>query len=104
MDSVINAIERRFNDMKITISRPFTINAILQITLGRVLKAVIVFKGLIVEWVLVRGYNESLDLWTESRYQVFRKVTESSLAAMLHFSSPILPELAINSFMVRNKI
>lgn len=100
VDSVINAIERRFNDMKINISRPFTINAILQITLGRVLKAVVVCKGLVIEWVLVRGYTESLDLWTESRYKVFRKVTESSLAAMLHFSSPTFPELAINSFMV----
>lgn len=53
-----------------------------------------------IEWVVVKGYGESLELWTESRHKVFRKVTENAHAAMLHFYSPTLPELAVRSFMV----
>ena len=29
-----------------------------QLTLGRTMKAVVVLRGLIIEWVLVKGYNE----------------------------------------------
>lgn len=86
--------------MQVTVSRPFATNAVLQITLGRVLKAVIALKGLMIEWVIVRGYMETFDLWTESRHKVFRKITENSQAAMLHFYSPAMPELAVKSFMV----
>jgi mediator of RNA polymerase II transcription subunit 27 len=57
-----------------------------------------------IEWVVVKGHGETLDLWTESRHKVFRKVTENAHAAMLHFSSPTLPELAVRSFMVRYMI
>lgn len=103
MDSVIGTIDRLFPDMTVNISRPFATNAVLQITLGRVLKAVVAFKGLMIESVVVRGYMESLDLWSESRHKVFRKVTENSHAAMLHFYSPTLPELAVKSFMVSHK-
>jgi hypothetical protein len=57
-----------------------------------------------IEWVVVKGHGETLDLWTESRHKVFRKVTENAHAAMLHFSSPTLPELAVRSFMVRSVV
>ncbi|XP_071446097.1 mediator of RNA polymerase II transcription subunit 27 [Hetaerina americana] len=112
VDSVIATIDRLFSDMHVKVSRPFATNAVLQITLGRILKAVVAFKGLMIEWVLVKGHNEEfstevggggvggqLDLWSESRYCVFRKVTENANAAMLHFYSPTLPELAVRSFM-----
>ncbi|PSN37167.1 Mediator of RNA polymerase II transcription subunit 27 [Blattella germanica] len=99
VDNVINTIDRLFADMSVTITRPFATNALLQISLGRVLKAVVAFKGLMIEWVVVKGHGETLDLWTESRHKVFRKVTENAHAAMLHFSSPNLPELAVRSFM-----
>ncbi|KAF4523960.1 hypothetical protein B566_EDAN012433 [Ephemera danica] len=106
VDSVIATVDRLFGDMSVTVSRPYATNAVLQITLGRILKAVVAFKGLMIEWVLVKGFNEEftnengqLDLWTESRYQVFRKLTENANAAMLHFYSPTLPELAVRSFM-----
>lgn len=99
VDTVINTIDRLFSDMNVTITRPFATNALLQISLGRILKAVIAFKGLMIEWVVVKGHGETLDLWTESRHKVFRKVTENAHAAMLHFSSPTLPELAVRSFM-----
>lgn len=99
VDNVIATIDRLFPDMTVSVSRPFATNAVLQITLGRIMKALIAFKGLMIEWVVVKGYSETLDLWTESRHKVFRKVTENTHAAMLHFYSPTLPELAVRSFM-----
>ncbi len=43
--------------------------------LGRILTAVLLFKGLMIEWVIVRGFRENTgkpapDVWTESTYQV----------------------------------
>ncbi|CAG2055422.1 unnamed protein product [Timema podura] len=99
VDNVIQTIDRLYTDMNVTVSRPFASNAVLQITLGRIMKAVVAFKGLMIEWVVVKGFTETLDLWTESRHKVFRKVTENAHAAMLHFYSPTLPELAVRSFM-----
>lgn len=77
-------------------------SAFIQITLGRVLKAVLIFKGVMIEWVTVKGYDETFneDLWAESRYQVFRRVQDHTHAAMLHFYSPTLPDLAVKFFMV----
>lgn len=68
------------------------------------MKAIIAFKGLMIEWVVVKDRSESNDLWTESRYKVFRKVTENCHAAMCHFHSPMMPDLAVRSFMVSNNI
>lgn len=101
VDSLIATFDRLFSDMTVSVSRPFASNAVLHVTLGHVLKGVIAFKGLMIEWVVVKGYGETMDLWTESRHKVFRKVTENAHAAMLHFYSPTLPELAVRSFMVR---
>lgn len=71
--------------------------------MGRVLKAALIFKGIMIEWVTVKGFDESFDdvddLWSESRHKVFRKVQDHTLSAMLHFYSPTLPELAVRSFM-----
>ena len=79
----------------------------LQVTLERILKAVLIFKGLMIEWVVVKGYCEDsfkvdgqLDVWTESSHQVFKRITENANAAMLNFQSPLYPELAVQSFMV----
>ncbi|EFN77798.1 Mediator of RNA polymerase II transcription subunit 27 [Harpegnathos saltator] len=99
VDNMISMLERMFNDLTVTVSRPSASNAVLHVTLGQVLQAVIAFKGLMIEWVVVKGLGETMDLWTESRYKVFRKVTENANAAMLHFYSPTLPELAVRSFM-----
>ncbi|KAI5700857.1 hypothetical protein M8J75_003578 [Diaphorina citri] len=85
--------------MNVTVSRPFASNAVLHVTLGRILQAVIALKGLMIEYIVVKGYGETMDLWTESRHHVFRKITEHAHSAMLHFYSPALPELAVRSFM-----
>lgn len=84
------------------------VDFIIQISLCRVLKAALVFKGIMIEWVTVKGFDESFeeidDLWSESRYKVFRKVQDHTHSAMLHFFSPALPELAVRSFLVRPTI
>lgn len=97
---MLSTVERQFSDMTVSVSRPFASNAVLHVTLGHVLKALIAFKGLMIERVVIKGYGETMDLWTESRHKVFRKVTENAHAAMLHFHSLALPELAVRSFMV----
>ncbi|KAL1456617.1 hypothetical protein WDU94_001334 [Cyamophila willieti] len=99
VDTMIASIDRLYQDMSVTVSRPFASNAVLHVTLGRILQAVIALKGLMIEWVVVKGYGETMDLWTESRHRVFRKITEHAHSAMLHFFSPALPELAVRSFM-----
>lgn len=99
VDNVINSIDRLFPDLNLSFSRPFHTNVVLQVSLGQVLQAAVAFRGLMIEWVVVKGYGESLDLWTESRHKVFRKLTENAHAAMLHFYSPTLPDLAVRSFM-----
>lgn len=99
VENLISSIDRLFPDVTITTTRPFVPNPVIQTSLGRVLKAIIAFKGLMIEWVVVKAHSESNDLWTESRYKVFRKVTENCHAAMCHFNSPMMPELAVRSFM-----
>ena len=119
------------DNLKIEISRPNGSSTFLQITLGKTMKGIVVLKRLMVEWVVVKAATEDLlteegkiDMWGESRYKVFRKVTENANAAMLHFYSPgktfyteiyvllnadkltfstdlkAYPELAIRSFLV----
>ena len=102
VDNLIGSIHS--NNMSLKIYRPFATNAILHITLMRVLKGAVILKGLLIEWVTVKGFDESLDTvdehWSESKYLVFRKVQDHAHSAMLHFFSPTLPELAIRSFIV----
>ena len=105
---MINNLSRSLMDnLKIEISRPNGSSTFLQITLGKTMKGIVVLKRLMVEWVVVKAATEDLltedgkiDMWGESRYKVFRKVTENANAAMLHFYSPAYPELAIRSFLV----
>lgn len=99
VDRLIAGICKRFKDMAITVSRPIGASAVLHVQLGNTLHGVIVMKGLLIEWVVVKGHGESLSLWTESRHSVFRKVTENANAGMLHFHSPTLPDLGVKSFM-----
>lgn len=108
IDNVINSLCRSLGDnMKIETFRPYGSSTVLQITLGKIMKGIVVLKRLMVEWVVVKGATEDLmtedgkiDMWGESRYKVFKKVTENANAAMLHFYSPAYPDLAIRSFLV----
>lgn len=81
---------RNFENMSFSIVRPngSNLKAIVHITLARVLKAVLVLKGLVIEWVVIRGFNEEgtgdseTDVWRESDFEVFRKITENANAGM----------------------
>lgn len=111
LDALINQIGNTYPDMKIRITRPngTKSTAIVEVTLDRLLTASLIFKGLMIEWVMVRGFAEPVnskdtrndgtpDVWTESRYLVFRRITDNANAAMLNFQSPNYPELAAKSF------
>ncbi|XP_035218737.1 mediator of RNA polymerase II transcription subunit 27-like [Stegodyphus dumicola] len=106
VDAVTSQLSRLFSDMQIQVLRPCGSSTVLLISLARTLKALVILRGLIIEWVVVKGYNEDfytendkLDMWSGSRYKVFQKVTDHANAAMLHFYSPHLPDLAVRSFM-----
>ncbi|XP_075735541.1 mediator of RNA polymerase II transcription subunit 27 isoform X3 [Rhipicephalus microplus] len=106
VDAFISSLQRQFVDMSIEILRPCGNSAVLKITLSRTMRALVCLRGLIIEWVLVKAFNEDfytdddqLDMWSKSRYRVFHKVTEHANAAMLHFFSPQLPDLAVKSFL-----
>lgn len=84
------------------VTRPFGSNGVIILNIGRVFKAAIICKGLVMEWVTIKGWDESLeleDLWTESRYQVFQKVQDHCHVAMLHFFSTTLPHVAVKCYM-----
>ena len=69
-------MNKKFSDMKLTITRPedTKLNAIVEVSLDRVLRGVVIFKGMMIEWVVVKGWDEELvksdsqpDIWGESR-------------------------------------
>eukprot|EP00095_Tigriopus_kingsejongensis_P009055 maker-scaffold308_size214241-snap-gene-1.33 protein:Tk09055 transcript:maker-scaffold308_size214241-snap-gene-1.33-mRNA-1 annotation:"mediator of rna polymerase ii transcription subunit 27" len=108
LNDLINQLGRMYPDMTYSITRPNGTkhNALVEVTLERILKAILIFKGLMIEWVIVKGFHEestkpdgSLDVWSDSHYQVFRRITENANAAMLNFQSPLYPDLAVKSFM-----
>lgn len=110
-------------------SQPFGSSiGVFQVNVNRVLKAILIMRGVIVEAVIVKAYHESfaskatvkgssasllaeqsgspfvssdedLDLWTESKYAVFRRLTHQANAAVLHFQYPSMPELALKTFL-----
>ncbi len=106
VDNAIAQIGRPFSDMNFQVIRPngSTLKAIVHVTLGRVLRATLVLKGLVIEWVVVKGCNEELgdaesEIWNESDYLVFRKLTENANAAMLNYNYPMYPEFSLKSFI-----
>jgi len=92
-----------FPNTQIKLYSQFANSAIIHIQIGRTLKAAIILKGFIIEWVTVKGFDESLenidDHWAESRHEVFRKVQDHAHQAMLHFFSPTLLDVATRSFI-----
>lgn len=119
-----------------TYSQPFGVSTgVFQISVNRVLKAILVMRGIVIDAVIVKAYHESfaskatrnggssaallaaeaggspfvdpdddIDLWSESKYAVFRKLTHHANAAVLHFQYPTFPEIAVKSFLVSNHI
>lgn len=131
--SVLEACLKMCDFMEGTYSQPFGISTgVLQLTVNRVLKAILVMRGIMIDAVIVKAYHESfamkasskgaggvipaaslagldkpfveadddIDLWSESKYSVFRKLTHHANAAVLHFQYPTYPEIAVRSFLV----
>jgi len=119
VDELVADLSRHFkNAMTIKLSRPLGNPALLHITLARTLKAFVILRGLIIEWVNVIGFGElqasdfevggssdatnvSLDtVWIKSRHHVFKRISEHAAAAMIHFYLPNNPGLALRSFLM----
>ncbi|KAG8192034.1 hypothetical protein JTE90_025300 [Oedothorax gibbosus] len=106
IDNTTAQLMRIFPDLQLQITKPFGASTVMIITVARTLKALIMLRGLVIDWVVVKGFeekfsmeNNELDMWSGSRFLVFQKITEHANAAMLHFYSPTLPEIAIRSFL-----
>ncbi|XP_029533344.1 mediator of RNA polymerase II transcription subunit 27 isoform X1 [Oncorhynchus nerka] len=106
VDDVISRIGRMFPDMSIELFRPNGTSAVLLVTLGKVLKTIVVMRSLFIDRTIVRGFNENvysedgkLDIWSKSNYQVFQKVTDHATTALLHYQLPQMPDVVVRSFM-----
>lgn len=58
---------------------------VIQMTQGKVFKAAIALRGTNIEWIVVKAFNEKLhtengelDMCGQSKYEVFRKITEQA--------------------------
>jgi len=118
IDQFVTELSHNFkNNMTIKLSRPLGNPALLNISLARTLKAYVILRGLIIEWVNILGFGEmqandfdvgegdndnvSLDtVWTKSKHHVFKRISEHAAAAMIHFYLPNNPELALRSFLM----
>ncbi|ELK07305.1 Mediator of RNA polymerase II transcription subunit 27 [Pteropus alecto] len=106
VDDVISRIDRMFPEMSIHLSRPNGTSAMLLVTLGKVLKVIVVMRSLFIDRTIVKGYSENvytedgkLDIWSKSNYQVFQKVTDHATTALLHYQLPQMPDVVVRSFM-----
>ncbi|XP_039718852.1 mediator of RNA polymerase II transcription subunit 27 isoform X4 [Pteropus medius] len=77
-----------------------------KVTLGKVLKVIVVMRSLFIDRTIVKGYSENvytedgkLDIWSKSNYQVFQKVTDHATTALLHYQLPQMPDVVVRSFM-----
>lgn len=103
---------------------------VIQIGVNRVIKGIIVMRGIMIDNVIAKAYHESfvmkksssnkspapffvenaggspfvdadddIDLWSDSKYSVFKKLTHHANAAILHFQYPTYPEIAVSTFL-----
>uniref|UniRef100_A0A8C7DZP5 Mediator complex subunit 27 n=1 Tax=Naja naja TaxID=35670 RepID=A0A8C7DZP5_NAJNA len=77
-----------------------------KVTLGKVLKVIVVMRSLFIDRTIVKGFHENvytedgkLDIWSKSSYQVFQKVTDHATTALLHYQLPQMPDVVVRSFM-----
>ncbi|KAL4228021.1 Mediator of RNA polymerase II transcription subunit 27 [Mactra antiquata] len=105
VEACIARLTQKVPDISMKITHPLGSHAVLQLTLGRILKAQLALRGLIIERVNVRGLTETnldesqMELWSRSKYDVFQKVTESATAAVLHFYFPHNAEMSLYTFL-----
>lgn len=107
VETAINTFNKSLG-LKIEFDHSFGEPSVLKVTLDRVLKAAVLLRGFVIEWVNVKGINEEfldledrVDIWSESKCEVFRKVTEHMNSAMLFFNAlNASSEIALRTFLV----
>uniref|UniRef100_H9G4E4 Uncharacterized protein n=1 Tax=Anolis carolinensis TaxID=28377 RepID=H9G4E4_ANOCA len=101
VDDVISRIDRMFPEMSIHLSRPNGTSAMLLVTLGKVLKVIVVMRSLFIDRTIVKGFHENV--YTEdgkvSTVSSFVVVTDHATTALLHYQLPQMPDVVVRSFM-----
>ncbi|CAB1321581.1 unnamed protein product [Coregonus sp. 'balchen'] len=64
----------------------------IKVTLGKVLKTIVVMRSLFIDRTIVRGFNENV-------YSEDGKVTDHATTALLHYQLPQMPDVVVRSFM-----
>lgn len=109
VDAIIQQFLRYSPDLKVTYSRPFGSPLVLEVTCGRTMKAIVLLRGIAVEWTLVKAFHEDFntengkgfDLWSSSRYLVFRKITQHAKAVALQYGVQVSPgDFPLRPFLV----
>nr|XP_029493106.1 mediator of RNA polymerase II transcription subunit 27 isoform X3 [Oncorhynchus nerka] len=77
VDDVISRIGRMFPDMSIELFRPNGTSAVLLVTLGKVLKAIVVMRSLFIDRTIVRGFSENV--YSEDGKQQEQQAEPSSI-------------------------
>uniref|UniRef100_A0A8C1M042 Mediator complex subunit 27 n=2 Tax=Cyprinus carpio TaxID=7962 RepID=A0A8C1M042_CYPCA len=102
VDDVISRIGRMFPDMSIELFRPNGTSAVLLVTLGKVLKAIVVMRSLFIDRTIVRGYHENVyseDGKVKHIITLHVQVTDHATTALLHYQLPQMPDVVVRSFM-----
>uniref|UniRef100_A0A673MKU9 Mediator of RNA polymerase II transcription subunit 27 n=1 Tax=Sinocyclocheilus rhinocerous TaxID=307959 RepID=A0A673MKU9_9TELE len=102
VDDVISRIGRMFPDMSIELFRPNGTSAVLLVTLGKVLKAIVVMRSLFIDRTIVRGYHENVyseDGKVKHFISLHVQVTDHATTALLHYQLPQMPDVVVRSFM-----
>lgn len=71
IDCFISTLQRTF-EMSFDVVRPFGVFTVLKIVLDRTLKAAIVLRGFVIEWVLIKAFDETFEtnnLGSVARYE-----------------------------------
>jgi len=94
------SLEHKHQDTKLDYYRPLGDSTVLVLTIEKMMKVIIVFRGLLPERILAKGFAEStsldngqVDIWSGSKHKVFQLVSQHAQSAMLHFNNPLCPDL-----------
>ncbi|KAK3739592.1 hypothetical protein QZH41_011217, partial [Actinostola sp. cb2023] len=103
LDKVIQLLRQKHSNLRILLFR-VSGALLLEVTVPKTFKAMVVLKGFGIDQVIVRGVNETLndqkeDMWTPSKYAVYQKLTDYASSAFLHYSTTGDPVVQIVNFM-----
>uniref|UniRef100_A0A3B3X7V1 Mediator complex subunit 27 n=1 Tax=Poecilia mexicana TaxID=48701 RepID=A0A3B3X7V1_9TELE len=98
VDDVISRVGRMFPDMTIELFRPNGTSAVLLVTLGKVLKAIVVMRSLFIDRTVVRGFNENV-YSEDGKVRLTWAVKTDLPLSLLHYQLPQMPDVVVRSFM-----